>query len=140
MMAVEHMGIEQFRALTGQTSPTSHTKARKIVVDGEKFDSKGEYIRWTQLKAMESVGEIEYLRHQAIVFRLGRDDQVGRDGLGRIVKWTPDYTYWQANISASGLVAEDFKGRRFRDFGVRIALFHEKFPEWEVKVTTRKDL
>lgn len=134
-MAIEEMDIKQFRAMIDQTpTTTSHTQAKKVVVDGEPFRSKGEYIRWTQLKAMESVGEIEHLRHEAIVFRLGRDDRK------HIIKWTPDYTYWQPDISATGLVAEDYKGRRFRDFGPRVALFKATFPEWEVKVTTRKDL
>jgi Fe2+ transport system protein B len=37
---------------------------KRIVVDGERFDSKREYARWCELKLLERAGEISELKRQ----------------------------------------------------------------------------
>ncbi len=43
---------------------TSKYRNTRLVVNGEKFDSKREYKRWCELKLLENAGEISQLERQ----------------------------------------------------------------------------
>ena len=96
----------------------------KIAVSGIVYDSKAEARRHQELCLLEKAGKIEALHYHGISFKLGRSDT------GRVISYTPDFTY----IKDGQLIAEEVKGPRVRDWAVRAALFKEKFPEWRLKV------
>ena len=76
-------------------------KAIKVVdpVDG-KFDSKAEYARWLELKAMEKAGEVQELRRQ-VPYPLEVD--------GKLVgKYVADFVY--CTNKGFQMVVEDVKG------------------------------
>jgi len=97
---------------------------RKVAVKGIVYDSKAEANRHQELMLSEKAGKIEALRYHALRFALGRSDK------RRLITYTPDFTY----IQDGRLVAEEVKGPRVRDWPVRVVLFKEKFPEWELRV------
>jgi hypothetical protein len=125
---------EQLRQQMANHESHAQTNARKVEAEGEVFRSKAEYLRWQTLKAMQTAGEISNLRHEQIRFYLGRND------LGQPLTWLPDFTYsirctdphsdaFNAPLRDWNVV-DEVKGRRFRDFGVRVALFRKLYPEY----------
>ena len=55
-----------YEAYLGRRAVTKPSKYRnvKLVIDGEKFDSKREAAYWQQLKMREKIGEIDHLQRQ----------------------------------------------------------------------------
>ena len=103
---------------------------RKIAINRIIYDSKAEARRHQELCLLEKAGKIEALHYHGVSFKLGRSDT------GRVVSYTPDFTY----IENGRLIAEEVKGPRVRDWAVRAVLFKEKFPEWRLKVLHNKTL
>ena len=101
--------------------PTKATKAAskskygniKVVIDGTKFDSKGEGERYVFLKHMQSIGRIKDLRLQ-VPYEL---TPKGRDAAGKAIRamnYKADFVYID---NKTGLeVVEDFKGKRTQDY------------------------
>lgn len=101
--------------------PTKATKAAstskygniKVVIDGIKFDSKGEGERYVFLKYMQSIGRIKDLRLQ-VPYEL---TPKGRDAAGKAIRamnYKADFVYID---NKTGLeVVEDFKGKRTQDY------------------------
>jgi hypothetical protein len=82
-------------------------KNRKTVVDGITFDSQKEAHRWGVLKLMEKAGEIEELDRQVrFALRVNRQE---------ICCYIADFTY-RRKINGRGLIVEDVKGHRTRDY------------------------
>lgn len=81
---------------------------KKVVVDGQIFDSKKEGERWKELKLLESSGEIEQLERQVKFDLLPK--QTGPDGkvIERKVQYVADFIY----IRDGEVVVEDVKGYR----------------------------
>lgn len=101
-----------------RTNKPSKYRARKMEIDGIKFDSKREGARFMELRSLERAGAISDLRRQ-VKFEL-IPNQRGADGkvIERAVSYYADYTYI-VNITGE-LVVEDAKG--YRD-GAAYALF-----------------
>lgn len=79
---------------------------RKTVVDGIKFDSKGEASRWCVLRVLERAGQISDLQRQ-VSFELAPPVRLG--GRGRpALKYIADFVYQQDDQQ----VVEDVKGVR----------------------------
>lgn len=80
--------------------------AKKTEIDGLKFDSKHEAMRYVELKYAERTGRITDLRTQ-VAFEL-LPSQKGKDGkvVERPVKYIADFTYTDAN---GNFVVEDAK-------------------------------
>ena len=85
----------------------------KVVIDGVRFDSKGESERYTFLKYMQSIGRIKDLRLQ-VPYEL---TPKGRDAAGKAIRamnYKADFVYID---NKTGLeVVEDFKGKRTQDY------------------------
>lgn len=75
---------------------------KTLVMNGERFDSEGEYRRWCVLKIMERAGEIRALERQRRYPLLGRDGSV-------VCEIRPDFTYVDAATGET--VDEDFKSQ-----------------------------
>ena len=100
-------------------------RAKKVEIDGEKFDSVKESRRYTQLKLLERAGEISDLRRQVkfVLIPAQREpDTVGKRG-GRIkgkliereVAYIADFTY----IENGELIVEDAKGFRTKEYTIK---------------------
>lgn len=79
----------------------SKYRNKPLVVDGERFDSKGEYARWSDLQFMEKTGDIRDLRRQ-VRKRLEVDGQ-------KVCDIVIDFAYTQMSHDGPEEVYEDFK-------------------------------
>lgn len=88
----------------------------KTVVDGIKFDSKGEASRYTELKLLQRAGEINDLQLQVPFVLYSKNQHGGK------VKYIADFTYFDRN----GIyVVEDFKGVRTAEYKLKRRLMAE---------------
>lgn len=78
--------------------------AMRTIVDGLKFDSRGECDRWLQLKLLERAGEICGLRRQ-VKFPLYAWTPSGKEQIGT---YAADFQY--RDMRTNREVTEDFKG------------------------------
>lgn len=105
---------------------------KKVVIDGEVFDSKREAYRYQDLKFRESIGAIGDLKRQVVyelipaqrekstkVYKKGRKKGQPVEGkiIEKAVTYIADFTYID---SATGkTVVEDAKGMRTRDYIIK---------------------
>ena len=82
---------------------------RKTEIDGIKFDSKHESLRYIELKYLERVGQIRGLQLQ-VPFELipAQKDENGKV-VERAVKYVADFVYYDHD---GNLVVEDAKGMK----------------------------
>jgi hypothetical protein len=84
--------------------------AKKIIIDGEQFDSKAEYRRWRELKLLERAGDIEDLRRQVRFELIPRQtNPVTKELLERPVVYVADFVYF--DVRSFRKVVEDVKGK-----------------------------
>ena len=74
--------------------------AKKVVVDGEVFDSRKEYYRWCDLKLLERAGKISDLKRQVKYELIPKQDGE------RACTYVADFEY----IQDGKKVVEDVKG------------------------------
>lgn len=74
--------------------------AKKVVVNGLRFDSQKEYNRWRQLVLLEQAGEIQGLRRQVPYVLIEKSRH------GRAIKYIADFCYMEGGKE----VVEDAKG------------------------------
>jgi hypothetical protein len=93
---------------------------RKVLVDGMRFDSVGEYEHWLVLKDREAAGEISDLRRQ-VVYELAPAVVIDGKRKPRMT-YKADYVY----VEGGREVVADWKGVITRDFRVRQHLMMER--------------
>lgn len=81
---------------------------KKIVVDGEEFDSKREANRFYELVLMQKAGLIGRLTRQ-VTFELIPNQYIGKKCVERSVKYIADFVYFTKD---GEYVVEDAKGMR----------------------------
>ena len=89
-------------------------RAVPIVVDGERFDSTGEHLRWRDLKLLERAGEIKRLRRQVRIGLWAVSGTTAETSTvvplayesGRQAVYVADFVYEEQGDE----VIEDFKG------------------------------
>ncbi|NUQ82960.1 MAG: DUF1064 domain-containing protein [Bacteroidetes bacterium] len=101
-----------------------------VVIDGIRFDSKGEARRWGALRLQERAGLIDQLDRQ-VSFTL-----VEKTAQDRAVTYRVDFTYRKAGR----LIAEDFKGYETKEFKLKAKLFRAKYPEYDLIITNSKGM
>lgn len=80
--------------------------AKKVVIDGEVFDSRKEYYRWCDLRLLERAGKISELKRQVkYVLIPAQRDENGKL-IEREVSYIADFEYRQDGVR----VVEDTKG------------------------------
>ena len=91
--------------------------SKKIVVDGETFDSKKEYKRWKELRMLEKAGKIVGLKRQ-VKYRLLPSQYIEEHGkrvcVERPVSYIADFVYY--SMTDAEWVVEDCKGFRTKDY------------------------
>lgn len=96
--------------------------ARKVVVDGIKFDSRGEAKRYGELRLMERAGLIQDLKLQPEYILLDAfTDAQGRRL--RAIRYRADFQY----VEAGRNVVEDFKGVETPVFKLKRKLFLNRY-------------
>ena len=93
-------------------------------IDGERFDSKAEAKRWTQLQLLQRAGEITDLRRQVTYPLFGM-------GGTKVGTWRVDFAYREKNGQA---VVEEQKGPVARDFPLRLKLFKDCHPNIQTRL------
>ena len=92
-----------------------------VVVDGIRFDSKGEAKRWQELKLLQRAGEIADLERQV------RFPLRGASGT-TVCHYTADFRYVEMdNGYAKRAVVEDFKGMKTPLFKLKAKLFRDNY-------------
>lgn len=95
----------------------------KTIVDGIKFDSKGESQRYSQLKEFERRGKIKNLELQKKYTLV--DKAEAEDGtIVQALTYKADFFYF--NVATGKEVTEDFKGRRTQSFIDKTKIMREK--------------
>lgn len=106
---------------------------KKIIVDGEVFDSKKEYRRWKELILLLKAGEISKLQRQVkyVLIPAQREPDIRgpRGGIRpgklieREVSYIADFVYTD---KAEQIVVEDCKGLRTKEYIIkRKLMLHE---------------
>lgn len=105
----------------------SKYKAKKVEVDGIKFDSKKEARRYEELLILEQAGEIKDLKRQVkyILIPAQREpDSVGARGgriKGKLIErecaYVADFVY--IDTATGELIVEDVKGMRTSEYIVK---------------------
>ena len=93
------------------------------VIDGIRFDSKGEGRRYLELRLLERGKQIRDLKRQ-VTFAL-----YGKNG-SPICRYRADFMYSEADK----VVVEDFKGHETADFKIKRKLFEDNYPDMEFRV------
>lgn len=105
----------------------SKYKAKKVEIDGIKFDSKKEARRYEELLILEQAGEIKDLKRQVkyILIPAQREpDSVGARGgriKGKLIErecaYVADFVY--TDTATGELIVEDVKGMRTSEYIVK---------------------
>ena len=117
----------------------SKYNARKIIIDGKKFDSKKEYLRYLQLLDLEKEGKIKDLQRQVIYELIPtqrEENKISKSGktkpgkvIERACKYAADFVYF--DIAADKIVVEDVKGYKkagaYNLFTIKRKLMLEKY-------------
>ena len=105
---------------------------KKVVIDGEVFDSKREYYRYMELKLLEKCGAISDLKRQVTyelipvqrekstrVYQKGRKKGQSIEGkvIEKAVTYIADFTY--TDVATGQTVVEDAKGMRTKDYIIK---------------------
>jgi len=99
--------------------------AKKVTVDGIKFDSKREAARWQELKLMEKAGEISNLQRQ-VRFELTPTFKKPGERTERASTYTADFVYTENGET----VVEDSKGFRTETYKLKRKLMIDKYGIW----------
>lgn len=95
-------------------------------IDGIRFDSKAESLRWQELKLMEMSGAIKNLERQPVYVLIA--PFVSRDGTKhRGVKYRGDFRY--LDVATGQVICEDVKGARTEAYRVKKAMLLWRYPD-----------
>jgi hypothetical protein len=99
----EHMTIEQYNQLFASQKVKNKYHARKVEIDGIKYDSQAEGDRGQYLILMQRARRIEDLKRQEVVV------------LSCGITWRMDFTYYESGC----LILEDVKGCMTKDYKLK---------------------
>lgn len=101
---------------------------RVTVIDGIRFDSRREAIRYKELKILESAGEIAELKSQP-TFQLQESFKYKNKTI-RGISYKADFSYYQNGR----LVVEDVKGMETDVFKIKKKLFLKKYGDCDFRI------
>jgi hypothetical protein len=119
---MERMTVEEYRALTAGKKPSKY-RNKKTKVDGITFDSQAEANRYSELKALQQAGAIQWFIRQPR-FLLQEGFQKGDITFGKI-EYVADFLICWADGS---ITVEDVKGMRTREFSMKRNMFEKRYP------------
>lgn len=101
---------------------------KKIVVDGEEFDSQLEANRWYELKLLQRAKQIKDLRRQ-IRFELQPSYKKNGKTI-QSINYIADFVYYDLNKKK--VVVEDTKGFKTETYKLKKKIFEYIHPELEI--------
>lgn len=109
--------------------PSKNTKskynARKVNIDGIKFDSQAEANYYCALKILLKKGEITgFCRQARFVITEGRNGENGAEYVADFVVFYPDNTYRIVDV----------KGVKTETFKLKVKSFREKYPKLKIEL------
>lgn len=122
--------FEAIMARMGKQAPKPQKKkskynARKVTVDGLRFDSELEAKFYGQLKLLQKVGAIDgFCRQARFIVTEGDTAGSATEYLCDFVIFYPDHTY--KIVDTKGVQTEVFK--------LKMKSFHEKYPRLKVEI------
>lgn len=112
----------------GKTAGRPKYRNKKVVVDGEMFDSEAEAKRWKYLRLRERAGQISHLERQPkFNFVINGRPVLSRSARypnGRQVSYKADFAYFDGKHR----VIEDVKGHRTKEFILKKAIVEAIWP------------
>lgn len=103
-------------------------KNKKVVVDGEEFDSIRESQRYKELKLLERAGTITDLELQP---RFLLQDSFKKNGRTfRKIEYIADFKY----IENGKTIVEDVKGMQTDVFKLKHKIFEKVYPDLELRI------
>jgi hypothetical protein len=93
--------------------------AKKVTIDGMKFDSVSEARRWQDLRVLERAGEITDLERQVKIPLFGQYGPLLTDK-GNQISYVADFKYFDCNLGK--VVIEDRKGFRTPEYKLKRAI------------------
>ncbi len=101
---------------------------KKVVVDGEEFDSIRESQRYKELKLLERAGKIKNLELQP---RFLLQDSFKKNGrVFREIEYVADFQY----IENGKTIVEDVKGMQTDVFKLKHKIFEKVYPDLELRI------
>lgn len=101
---------------------------KKVIVDGEEFDSKKEGNRYKELRLLERAGEISNLELQP---RFLLQDKFKKNGkIYRKIEYVADFKY----IENGKTIVEDVKGIQTDVFKLKHKIFEKVYPDLELRI------
>lgn len=132
--------MKRYTGLSRVISTPNKYGARKVVFDGEQFDSKKEANRWAELRILEKAGQISDLRRQVKfvlipaqyeesteVYQRGQNK--GKPKRGKLLEhecsYLADFVYRVTETDRTAV--EDTKGFRTKDYIIKRKLMLERY-------------
>lgn len=110
---------------------TNKYNAKKVVVDGIKFDSKQESEYYLHLKELKERGEVAHFELQP--------EYVLQEGFKKrgltfqAIKYRADFLVWYDRVTTPVVI--DVKGMETADFKIKAKMFEKQFP-YELKLVS----
>jgi hypothetical protein len=104
---MERMNLQDYKKLTKPSAKRSKYNAKRVIIDGIKFDSTWEGQRYSELKILERSGEITDLKLQ-VPFKLELDSV-------NISGYIADFTYHKDGK----YIVEDAKGFLTKEYKIK---------------------
>lgn len=101
---------------------------KKIIVDGYKFDSIQESLRYEELKFLLKAGQIKNLQLQPHFLLQDSFRKNGRTF--RKIEYVADFMYEENGKT----IVEDVKGMQTDVFKIKHKMFEKMYPELELKI------
>ena len=91
--------------------------AKKLIIDGETFDSRMEARRWRELRLLQRFGEIDGLQRQVKYVLIPAQKDDSGHVIERPVSYIADFVY--RNVRSGEQVVEDAKGARTKEYIIK---------------------
>lgn len=91
--------------------------AKKLIIDGETFDSRMEARRWRELRLLQRAGEIDGLQRQVKYVLIPAQKDESGHVIERPVSYIADFVYRDARTGEQ--VVEDVKGAHTKEYIIK---------------------
>jgi hypothetical protein len=108
-------------------------RAKPCTIDGHRFASQAEGLRYTELRMLQTAGRISDLRLQPR-YVLAERYQRADGGWERAVTYVADFAYLEAGRE----IVEDVKGVETQVWRMKRRLFLQQYPALELRTVKRK--
>lgn len=131
----EHWSIEEYKNYKEKEKKNKYSN-KKVIVDGEEFDSQLEADRWKELNLLQKANQIEDLRRQVRFNLQPRYKKKGKTI--QEINYFADFVYY--DLKKKHYVVEDTKGYRTEVYRLKKKIFEYKYPELEIREIGKEEV